>query len=105
MLERDLAGELRKFLEDLDENHLAKILLRGATRAMGTHDFGDERIERAHKFAGGVLIVLPCGRDERAGIEFINHFLQVVATLRGMTSARAFWLQTFPVRPGCANLL
>jgi hypothetical protein len=82
-------------LKNFNENHLAKILFGSPERAMGVNQFGDERIEPAHQFAGGRLVVLAGGRDEGGGIEFISHRFQIVSTLRGMTDGRAFGLHFF----------
>jgi hypothetical protein len=95
MLERHFARELVEFLKNFNENHLAKIFLGGAARAMGADQFGDEGIKPAHQLAGRRLVVLAGGRDEGGGIEFISHRFQIVSTLRGMTDARACGLHLF----------
>ena len=37
MLQRNRSGELIEFLENLNENHLAKVFFGGALRAVGAH--------------------------------------------------------------------
>ena len=95
MLERDLARELRQLLKNLDENHLAKILLCGAPGAMRAHQFEDERIEAAHQFARCRLIMLASRGHQGVGIQILCHVIQAISTLTGMTGLRPSWLQIF----------
>ena len=66
MLQRHLAGKLRQVLQNFNENHLAKVLFRAANRAMGPHEFGDERVKTAHQFARRVFILAQHRRHQLA---------------------------------------
>ena len=57
MLERHLAGKLREFLHDLDENHLAKILLGASRGPMGAHQFCHQGVEAPDQFARRVIVM------------------------------------------------
>jgi hypothetical protein len=57
MLERHFSGKLRQLLQNLNEYHLAKILLGAADGPVRSHEFGDERIKLPHQRARGVLIL------------------------------------------------
>lgn len=57
MLERRFPGKLREILHDLDEYHLAKILLGAARRPMRPHEFRHQRIESANQFARRIFVL------------------------------------------------
>jgi hypothetical protein len=60
---------------------------------MRAHQFEHERIKPAHDRARGRFVVLARGGDERGRIQTINHVIQDVSTLMGMTAGRASGLQ------------
>ena len=93
MLERHFAGELWQLLENLDENHLAKVLFGRASRAMRANEFSDQRIKPADQFASRRFIVLESRRNELARIQIFRHVVQVASTLTDMTAPRASRLQ------------
>jgi hypothetical protein len=57
MFERRFPGILREFLHDLDEYHLAKVLLGASGWAMRAHQFGHQRVEAPDQFAGRLVIL------------------------------------------------
>jgi hypothetical protein len=68
-------------LENLDEDHLAKILLGGPPRAMCADEFRDQRVKTAHKFARRTFIFAKDCRDQRGVIRFLSQVVQIVSTL------------------------
>ncbi len=56
MLDGDLAGILVDILEDLDEDDLAEVFLRGTTWEMGADEPEDEGVELADEVRGCALI-------------------------------------------------
>src|SRR5260370_40617758 len=95
VLQWHFAGELRQFLEKLDENHLGKVLLGCSTGSMGTDNFRDEWVETPNQFASRVVIMRERSLNQRACIRII-HVVQIASTLPTMTRPRASWLQVCP---------
>src|SRR5260370_41869418 len=92
VLQWHFAGELRQFLEKLDENHLGKVLLGCSTGSMGTDNFRDEWVKTPNQFASRVVIMRERSLNQRACIRII-HVVQIASTLPTMTTPRASWLQ------------
>src|SRR6266852_1814076 len=92
MLERHFAGKLRKLLENLNENHLAKILFTSSSRSMRPDHFCDKRIETANQFASRFIVMAQRALNQRICVTII-HVVEVVSTLLTMTGAEALRLQ------------
>src|SRR5882724_8095735 len=58
VLQRHIPRKLRQLLEYLNENHLAEVFLRSATRPMPTDDPGNQRIKPSHQRPSCVVVVL-----------------------------------------------
>src|SRR5439155_23393126 len=92
MLQWHFAGKLSKSLKNLDENHLAKILLGGSRRAMRADQFGDERIKPANQLTSRFIVVPQRSFHQCACIRII-HVVEVASTLLAMTGVLARRLQ------------
>src|SRR5437867_860183 len=99
MFQRHFAGKLRKFLEDFDENHLAKILFTSSSRSMRADHFCDKRIEPAHHFPSRFIIMAQGSLNQLSSVE-INHVaVENVSTLPVKTGVDVFWLRIKAPKP------
>src|SRR5579885_2370620 len=89
---RHFAGELRQSLKNSDEDHLAEVLFRRATRTMRAHNFGHQWIKPPHQRASRLVIMLKRGFNQRACVRII-HVFQNASTPWPMTDASLCWLQ------------
>src|SRR5882724_1856269 len=95
MLQRHLAGKLRQVLQNFNENHLAKVLFRAANRAMGPHEFGDQRIQIPHQLARRGLLLPQHRRHQLARDSVFSHVKPRQSTPSRLTVDCASRLQKF----------
>jgi hypothetical protein len=79
-------------LEYFNENHLAEVFLRGATRPMRMDDFGNQRIKLSHQRASCLVVVLKRSFNQSACVRII-HVIESASTPLTMTGWAALWLQ------------
>ena len=92
VLERHLSGILRQFLKNLDENHLAKVLLGRSARTVRPYHFCNQRIKLTHQHPSCFIIMLKRSLNQRACIRIV-HVLKSASTPLAMTGAKTLWLQ------------
>src|SRR5882757_1421573 len=92
MFQRNFPGKLGEVLEYLNKNHLAKILFRGATRPMRTHQLRDQRVKFADQPASCLIVMLERSLNQRACIRII-HVVEIESTPTVMTGGGTFGLQ------------
>src|SRR5262249_24375094 len=92
VLQRHVPRKLRQLLEYFNENHLAKVLLRGAARMMRADDFGHQRIKPAHQRTSCFVVVLKRSFNQ-SGCVSIIHVIESASTPLTMTGTAAHWLQ------------
>src|SRR5882724_13339814 len=100
VLQRHVPRKLRQLLEYFNENHLAEIFLRGATRPMPTDDPGNQRIKPSHQRASCVVVVLKRSFNQSACVRII-HVIESASTPLTMTGWAALWLQLLAWRCLC----
>jgi hypothetical protein len=79
-------------LEYFNENHLAEVFLRGATRPMRTDDLGNQWIKPSHQRASCLVVVLKRSFNQSACVRII-HVIESASTPLTMTGWAALWLQ------------
>jgi len=82
-----------QILKNFYENHLAKILLRGALRPVPPHNFCHQRIEPLDKFTGCDTVVAACAIDQCASMLIVIHAYRSVSTPMPLTGSKRFRLQ------------
>src|SRR5712672_3691552 len=92
VLQRDVPRKLRQLLEYFNENHLAEVFLRGATRPMRTDDLGNQRIKLSHQRTSCLVVVLKRSFNQSACVRII-HVIESASTPLTMTRWAALWLQ------------
>jgi hypothetical protein len=79
-------------LKNLDENHLAKILLRRSARTVRADHFDHERIKLPDQCASRLIIMMERTVNQRACIRII-HVVESASTPLAMTGRSALRLQ------------
>src|SRR3954447_14731072 len=90
VLQWHVPGKLRQFLKYFNENHLAEIFLRGATRPMRPDDFGNQRIKLSHQSASCLIVILKRSLNQRGCVRII-HVIESASTLLTMTGSATLW--------------